>query len=158
MQLKTPIVQLCADAVEVNGLFGLLKTLNSTTIYRFTGIYHFDGKWVKSVWLYDREHPNVEFGSDVLWDHSYCRMTAADGEFCEIVDAIADPRLVSHAARARVQSYVAVLLRKADRSAFGTLCHYDVCPRETPREAVTGLQAARDIVEQALSQELTERV
>ena len=155
MQSITPIVQLCADAVQVNGLFGLLRTLNSTTVYRFTGIYQFDGKWVKSVWLYDREHPNVEFGSDVLWDDSYCRMTSANGDFCEIVDAMADPRLISHAARRRVQSYIAVLLHKPDRSAFGTLCHYDVRPHDTPREAVAGLHAVRTVVEQALSQELT---
>src|SRR5687767_6350248 len=91
----------CQDALDTGGLFELLKALNSTTGYRFTGIYQFEGKWVKSVWLYDRETPNIQFGSDVLWDDSYCRMTATHGDCCEIIDALADSRLTSHAARQR---------------------------------------------------------
>ena len=158
MRSISSVRQACADALQVGGLFGLLKTLNGRTPYRFTGIYRFDGEWVKSVWLYDREHPNIEFGSDVLWDHSYCRMTAAHGEYCEIADATADARLVSHVARRRVQSYVAVLLHQPDRSSLGTLCHYDVCPRETPRDVIRELQAVKDVVEQTLFRELTAAV
>src|SRR5688572_18829323 len=40
-------------ALQERGLFGALGYLNSTTEYRFTGIYHFELDWVRSVLLFD---------------------------------------------------------------------------------------------------------
>lgn len=141
----------CLDGLQIGGLFGLLRVINATTPYRFTGIYHFEGRWVKSVRLYDRERPDAQLGSDVLWDDSYCRLTSADGDRCEIVESQADGRLGGHAAREAVQSYVALLLRNADGTHYGTLCHYDVVPRPTPEDAFGNLRNVRPLVEQALT-------
>ena len=132
------------------GLFALLQELNSATPYRFTGIYRFAGPWVKSVKLFDRERPHVELGSDVLWDNSYCRMASEDGDMCEVADAPLDPRLETHVARLQVQSYIAVLLRNTDGSHYGTLCHYDVTPRSTPRAVAEDLRVVRPLVEEAI--------
>lgn len=117
------LVHQCEGALHADGLFGLLRALNATTAYRFTGIYRFEGEWVRSVWLYDRTRPDVQFGSDVRWDASYCRITATDGGACEIANALADARLRSHAAREVVQSYLGVVLhmpasRPSGRSAI----------------------------------------
>ena len=150
-QISVPLLQECVQALERDGLFGFLRTFNATTPYRFTGIYRFEGHWVKSVRLFDRERPDVEFGSDVLWDDSYCRMASTSGEVCEIVDALQDQRLTAHAARECVQSYLAVVLRNRDHSHYGTLCHYDVIPRRAPEGALEHLCLVRPFVEQVLT-------
>lgn len=149
------LVHQCEAAFHDDGLFGLLRALNATTSYRFTGIYRFEGEWVKSVWLYDRTRPDVRLGSDVRWDASYCRITATDGGTCEIVNSLEDARLRAHPAREVVLSYLAVVLRVHDLTAFGTLCHYDTEPRLAPRGVLKGLRAATTLVERALRAELT---
>lgn len=141
-------------ALHDDGLYGLLRALNATTSYRFTGIYRFDGEWVRNVWLYDRTRPDVRLGSDVLWDASYCRITASDGGICEIVNSLEDARLRAHPAREVVQSYLGVVLRLHNSPVFGTLCHYDVEPRVAPRGALEGLRAVTLLVERALHAEL----
>lgn len=148
------LIQECEQALRQKGLLGLLCALNAKTPYRFTGIYRFEGEWVKSVWLYDRTDPTVLTGSDVLWDASYCRLAATDGERCEIRDSLNDARLITHAAREVVQCYVAVVLHFGDRTPVGTLCHYDVKPRSTPADAFEGLRAVRPLVEDALRSQL----
>jgi hypothetical protein len=148
------VIRSCEYALAASGVFAALQVLNASTPYRFTGIYRFDGGWVKSIWLYDRLTPTLKFGSDVRWDDSYCRITATDGDMCEITNSRQDPRLTMHAARERVQSYVAVLLNYPDGSAFGTLCHYDVEPRRTPAGTLDTLRAVKPLVEQGIQSEL----
>lgn len=149
-----PFLQQCEEAFHADGLFGVLRALNATTAYRFTGIYRFEGEWVRSVWLYDRTRPDVRFGSDVRWDASYCRITATDGGTCEIENSLADTRLRDHTAREVVQSYLAIVLRMPDFTAFGTLCHYDTEPRVAPRRALEGLRTATPLIERALRAEV----
>ena len=124
--------------------------MNDTTDYRFTGIYLLDGGWVKSVLLFDRAIPNVQIGRDVLWDESYCSMTAADGTGCVITDSLTDTRLVGHAAREAVRCYCGVLLHSPDGRAIGTLCHFDVQPRETPPGAFDTMNELKVLVERRI--------
>ncbi len=135
-------------------LFDALRFLNSTTTYRFTGVYHFEPGLVKSLVLYDREHPHLRVGSDVPWFDSYCMMTAEDGEKCEIQNSLSDTRLANHAARSKVLSYCAVLLRTPEQEALGTLCHYDVRPVSTEAAILEGLRECRTAVEHHLWQDL----
>lgn len=144
-------------AWERGGLFGLLRALNHPTPYRYTGIYRFEGPWVKNIWLFDREHPHIEYGSDIHWDASYCRLTAGNGDACEITNAPVDIRLERHPSRQTVQCYVGVLLKDRRGHDLGTLCHFDLCPHPTPEHALPTLRAVRDFVEHALSTELTTR-
>lgn len=138
------------DTLVSDDLFGALRALNRTTEYRFTGIYLLDDRWVRCVLLYDRETPNVQIGHDVMWDESYCRLTTDDGTACDITNSLTDPRLTVHAARAAVQCYCAVLLRSPAGTPLGTLCHYDVRPRETPAGTLATLKALRSQVETML--------
>ena len=128
-------------------LFSALRFLNGTTAYRFTGVYYFEPGLVKSLVLVDRENPHLCVGQDVPWFDSYCMMTAEDGKECEIRNSLADPRLTAHAARRAVLSYCAVLLRMPDGEELGTLCHYDVCARETAPTIFEGLRTCRAPVE-----------
>lgn len=138
-------------------LFAALRYLNSTTTYRFTGVYYFEPGIVKSHVLADRENPELRVGGDVPWFDSYCMMTAESGKECEIQNALADDRLTSHTARKSVLSYCAVLLRMPDGEALGTLCHYDVIPRKTAPMVFEGLRACRAAVERYLWEHLPAR-
>ena len=131
-------------------LFAALGFLNSTTTYRFTGVYCFEPGLVKSLVLVDRENSELRVGSDVPWFDSYCMMTAEDGRECEIQNSLADARLRAHTAREKVLSYCAVLLRMPDGEELGTLCHYDVCAKETAPTVFEGLRACRTAVERYL--------
>ncbi len=137
-----------------NDLCEALRLLNEPTPYRFTGIYRFESGVVKSVALYDRENPACRIGADVPWFDSYCMMTAENGGECEIQHSLNDPRLTGHAARLTVMSYCAVLLRTADGEPLGTLCHYDVLPRETRPGTVEDLRTCRAVVERTLWERL----
>ena len=138
-------------------LFAALRYLNSTTTYRFTGVYYFEPGIVKSLVLADRENPDLRVGGDVPWFDSYCMMTAENGKECVIQNALADERLTSHAARRAVLSYCGVLLRMPDGEALGTLCHFDVVPRSTPPLVFEGLRACTAPVERYLWEHLTPR-
>lgn len=151
----TQLVRTCRDVLARQGLHGVLATLNATVPHRYTGIYRFDGRWMRNVWLFDREHPNIQFGSDVLWDDSYCKLTVANGDACVIADALADPRLAAHPSRETVRSYVAVALHPEPGAAV-TLCHFDVLPREAPASAVVALRAVRPLIEAALRVEFVQ--
>lgn len=149
------VIALLREPLANDDLFDALRSLNYSTDYRFTGIYLLDGRWVKSVLLFDRECPNVQIGHDVLWDDSYCRLTATDGGSCEIVNALNDSRLTTHTARDAVQSYCAVLLRSPAGDPLGTLCHYDVRPQQTPAGTIETLQAVQPHVENLLWERLS---
>lgn len=138
-------------------LFAALHFLNSTTPYRFTGVYCFEPGLVKSVVLADRENPDVRVGADVPWFDSYCMMTSENGRECEIQDALSDVRLKVHAARQTVLSYCGVLLRGLEGEELGTLCHYDVCARQTPAGTFEGLRTCHDAVERYLWEHLSIR-
>ena len=142
------------QTLQAKDLFAALVFLNSTTTYRFTGIYYFEPGIVKSFMLADRENPNLRVGGDVPWFDSYCMMTAEDGDQCEIQNSLADFRLTVHAARHTVLSYCAVLLRMPDGEELGTLCHYDVCAKETAPMVFEGLRACRAAVERSVCQRL----
>ena len=127
-----------------------LSLLNSTTVYRFTGAYRFEGQWVRSVALFDRRNPDLCVGDHVLWQESYCRITAEDGDACRIDAALQDARLMAHAARTAVQSYVGVLLKSPDGTRLGTLCHFDVIPHAADEVALADLRQLRALVALAL--------
>jgi hypothetical protein len=133
-----------------DGFFAALWSLNMTTRYRFTGVYRFEPGLVKSVVLCDRETPDLRVGEDVPWFDSYCMMTAENGTACEIQNSLMDARLTGHAARRKVLSYCAVLLRTPGGDPLGTLCHYDVCPQETAPGTFEGLRECCAVVERYL--------
>lgn len=144
------IVRTFEGTLQEQGLFGALRYLNSTTEYRFTGIYRFESSWVRSILLFDRGNPHLQIGKDVPLLDSYCMLTAQDGVSCTIEDAQSDPRLFHHAARESVLSYYAVHLVDPEGRSWGTLCHFDFVPRRVTDEMKQGLEAVRPAIQQAL--------
>jgi hypothetical protein len=144
------VVSRFEHALREQDLFASLRFLNSTTTYRFTGVYCFEPGLVRSVLLYDRQNPNLRIGQDVPWFDSYCMLTAENGAECQIENALNDARLGGHAARQTVLAYCAVLLRTPEGDELGTLCHYDVSAKTTAPGVFDGLRACRPIVERCL--------
>ena len=136
--------------IHARGLFAGLSLLNATSCHRFTGVYRFEGDWVKSVLLFDRKNPDLRVGENVRWRDSYCMLTAQAGDRCEIRDSLADARLQGHSARQAVQSYCAVLLYTRAGTPLGTLCQFDMKPQATPELTFGYLNAARPAVERFL--------
>lgn len=131
-------------------LRSLLKHLNSLTLHRFTGVYRFEPGWVVSVALWDSENPALELGADVKMKESYCWLTGEGKKIYIIEDAIADDRLIGHAARSAVRSYIAVPLRDKAGTPWGTLCHFDFEPRAPGLNTIETLETFRPLVEEML--------
>lgn len=136
--------------LKVQGTHAALQFLNATTSYRLTGVYRFEGGLVRSVALFDRKNPHLAVGLDVPWQDSYCRLASEDGARVQILDALDDPRLTTHRARATVQTYVAVLLKRPDGTPLGTLCHYDLRPVTPPVGVFEDLDAVSPVMARSL--------
>ena len=115
------------------GMHAALGLLNARTRYRFTGLYRVEPPLLRNLHLFDRENPALEVCGDIsLLEDTYCAFPAATGEPFATPDAPADARLVAHAARGTVISYVGVPIRGVDGRVRGTLCHFDCRPRLMP--------------------------
>jgi hypothetical protein len=144
------VVEAFRHTLQEQGLFAALGYLNSTAEYRFTGIYRFEPDWVRSVLLFDCGNPHLRVGADVPMQDSYCMLTQQSGGPCSIQDSQSDPRLLQHAARDSVLSYVAVHLLDPEGLSWGTLCHFDFRPRRVTDEIIQSLEAVRPDVQRAL--------
>lgn len=137
-------------ALREDGLFAALRLLNGTTRHRFTGVYRYDGAWVRSHALFDRENPWLPIGPDVPLREAYCAIIAETGEHFQVEDAAADPRLATHPSRERILCYCGVPLLDPAGEPWGALCHYDFRPGEVPAETLRALEAVRLLVEESL--------
>jgi GAF domain-containing protein len=126
-----------------DGVRGVLAALNERTRFRFTGVYRLDPPMLRNICLFDRENPTLCLAGDInTLAETYCAITGATAHPLVIADAPTDDRVVGHAARRSVQSYVGVPVRRADGSAWGTLCHFDGRPRLAPDGEVAVLERA----------------
>ena len=148
--LLTDVVETFQHTLREDGLFAALRYLNSTTEYRFTGIYRFEEDWVRSFLLFDRGNPHLRIGADVPMKASYCMHTRSAAEPYRIEDAQFDTRLLLHPARESVLSYIAVHLLDLTGSSWGTLCHFDFRPHAASNEDIRVLEAVRPEVQRAL--------
>ena len=118
-----------------------LARLNSRTRFRFTGLYRVAPPYLRNLYLYDRENPNLNVSGEISrLDETYCAIVCAVGHLFATVNSDNDVRLATHAARERVISYCGVPIRRESGVIWGTLCHYDVRPRLLPRFETEVLQ------------------
>ena len=127
----------CAALLASEGPAAALCYLNGRTRFRFTGVYRAKPPLLLNVYLYDRENPALNLSGDVCrLEDTYCARVCGDERPFIILASLADPRLVAHAARERVQSYCGVPIWLDGGRLWGTLCHYDVRPRLLPSTEV----------------------
>lgn len=98
--------------------------------YRFIGIFRFkDGK-ANAALHYDRANPAVTAGTEVPDTATYCCYVRDGNGLFTTANALTDPRLTRHPAREAVLAYCGIPILRPDGDLLGTLCHYDVVPRD----------------------------
>lgn len=142
---------------------GALGYLNSLAGYRFTALYRRDDPHLWNVVLFDAEHPHRPQFPPVHGDETYCSMAMRERDAFVVGDALADPRLGAHPARATVRAYCGAPLIDAAGEPFGTICHFDFVPVAAPPEAVELLVEVSRLLDpqalvDALEADLGERV
>ena len=119
-------------AVKVRGesVRDALALLLKRTDYRFIGIWRFEGGKANAVVHYDRENPEVLTATEVPDTATYCCYVRESGQPFLTPNALVDARLASHPAREQVLTYCGVPVMDSFGTILGTLCHYDVVPRD----------------------------
>lgn len=119
-----------AVVLKFEGLRAALAQLQKGTPFRFIGIWRFaDGKADAAV-HFDREHRSQLRASEVPDTATYCSFVRASGEPFKTANALVDERLNAHPARASVLAYCGAPLIDKGGEILGTLCLYDLEPRD----------------------------
>ena len=124
-----------------NGLHAALGLLNARTTHRFTGVYRFDGDWLRNVALFDRWNPEAAVGADAPMRETFCAIVPTQGATLEVADGTTDTRF-PWMSQNPVVSYCGTLLRSEAGQPFGTLCHFDFSRCETASSQLFPLMAA----------------
>lgn len=112
-----------------SGARAALAYLVGLTSYRFIGLFRFSGGMANAAIHVDRENPEVTRIDAVPETATYCCFVRDHKGSFTTVDALHDPRLAEHVARSAVRAYCGVPVMDAEGVLLGTLCHYDVVPR-----------------------------
>ncbi len=147
---RTDILQKVQKILTTQGVHEALRFLNSRASHRFTGVYRFDAPTLRNVALLDADAPSVTRGDDQPIEATYCSVVGTFERPFTTEDAGLDNRLRDHPARESVRSYCGVLLRTAAGEPFGTLCHFDLVPREVPVQEVALMEAVAPLLMRAL--------
>ncbi|RZL53362.1 MAG: GAF domain-containing protein [Variovorax sp.] len=115
-----------------SALAGLLRR----TDYRFIGIWRFEDGKATAVVHYDIENPSATTAEEVPDTATYCCYVREQGEPFKTPNALIDERLSAHPARSQIQSYCGVPVMDSEGTILGTLCHYDVVPRDPEQVSI----------------------
>ena len=130
-------------ALQRGGARAALIYLAGLTSYRFIGLFRFSGGMANAAIHFDRENPEVTRIDAVPEAATYCCFVRDQKGSFTTVDALQDPRLAEHVARNAVRAYCGVPVMDAEGVLLGTLCHYDVVPRNADElDVALLLQAA----------------
>lgn len=134
------------NLLKTEGLRTALYSLLRLTDYRFISIFRFMGGMATSVVHVDRENLGILQASEVPDTATYCcYVRDADGAFVTS-DAMNDPRTQAHPAREAVRSYCGVPIVAPDGTLIGTLCHYDLLPKDPEQLDLTLLVEAASAI------------
>jgi GAF domain-containing protein len=125
-----PAFEIFLSTLESDGVRPSLQYLLHRTDYRFIGIWRFqDGKANAAV-HYDRKNPTLLTAQEVPATATYCCYVRDSRGVFMTADAMLDPRTEGHPARHVVPAYCGVPILDAEGVLLGTLCHYDLVPRD----------------------------
>lgn len=119
------------DLLQTHGLRAALGELLLETDYRFIAIFRFDGERARSVVFYDRENPDVTGTDEAPASSTYCCYVRDTRGAFVTANSLLDERLTGHVKREQVQGYCGVPVMTPEGEILGTLCHYDVVPRDS---------------------------
>ncbi len=118
------------STLERAGVRESLAQLLKATDYRFIGILRFEGGKANAAVHYDRENLAQLSVQEVPDTAPYCCYVRDSGGAFMTANAMLDPRLTAHPAREAVPAYCGVPVMDDAGTLFGTLCHYDLVPRD----------------------------
>ncbi|CAN7710994.1 GAF domain-containing protein [Acidovorax sp. LjRoot66] len=107
-----------------------LARLLLMTDFRYIGIWRFQGGMANAAVHFDRQDPSAMSAVEVSQNATYCCYVRESGKPFKTPHALVDERLNSHPARSAVASYVGVPVMDSNGTIVGTLCHYDLVPRD----------------------------
>ncbi|RZA04496.1 MAG: GAF domain-containing protein [Proteobacteria bacterium] len=129
--LSTPeAFQSFRRAFDTRGLRAALGELLALSDYRFIGLWRFQDGLAAAAVHVDRDDPLNARAAEVPETATYCTFVRDSGSPFSTADATADPRLQKHPARDVVRTYCGVPLMDSEGEVLGTLCHYDLVPRD----------------------------
>lgn len=112
------------------GLRPAMEFVNRQGGHRFSAVLKFDAGMLKSLCLVDRENPGAERWEEIPVEASYCVFVRDSGRAVRINDSLSDARAVGHPKRQTVRAYYGHPLVDERGAVFGTICHFDVVPRD----------------------------
>ena len=115
--------------LRARGVRESLAFLVGLTEYRFIGIWRFRNGRADAAVHYDRENPTVLRAQAVPDTATYCCYVRDSKGVFMTAHALLDPRTADHPAREAVSAYCGVPIMDASGEILGTLCHYDLVPR-----------------------------
>lgn len=116
--------------LQRDGLRQALAYLLSLTDYRFIAIFRFENGRANAAVFWDRENPAQRLTDEVPDTATYCCFVRDSRGIFTTADSLTDERLLAHPAREVVRGYCGVPVMDAEGVLLGTLCHYDVVPRD----------------------------
>lgn len=116
--------------MATDGLRMALYALLRRTDYRYIGIFRFQAGMATSVVHVDREDLLATQAAEVPETATYCCHVRDSGNAFVTVDSMRDSRTAGHAAREVVRSYCGMPILTPEGELLGTLCHYDLVPRD----------------------------
>ncbi len=118
------------ETVAQAGIRAGLAYLLSLTDFRFIAIFRRNGDKATAAVFYDRENPDVLRVDEVPASVAYCDLAVQTRSVFMTGDSMHDPRLTTHPARESVQAYWGLPVITPEGQILGTLCQYDVVPRD----------------------------
>lgn len=119
-----------SEVLQATGARDALAFLLSLSDYRFIGIFRFQDGKANAVIHYDRENPGVLRATEVPDTATYCCYVRDSKGVFTTANSLTDQRLTDHPAREAVLAYCGVPVMDPSGHLLGTLCHYDVVPRD----------------------------
>jgi hypothetical protein len=138
-----------ATLVQQHGVHAALAYLNRRTPHRYTGLFRFDGDFLRNEVLVDGNQPLVRQGDATPLAATFCSLVGRQQAPLEILEVTTDPQFVG-LVDTPVVSYCGVLMRDDQGQPYGTLCHYDMqrCQERTTDQPL--LEAAAALLYQQL--------
>lgn len=119
-----------SETLASTGVRDALAYLLSLTTYRFIAIFRFENEMTKTIVFYDRENPQAENTQETEISSTYCCYVRDSHGAFMTANALLDARTMGHPKREVLASYCGVPILDSEGVILGTLCHYDVVPRD----------------------------
>ena len=123
------------------GILPALGFLNSRVKHRYTSVSRFDAPMIRNLFVFDRKNPRILYGGTTqALEDTYAALVQRRKQQFRTDNSMQDGRLLYHAARATVVSYVGVPIRLSSGELWGVLSHHDRETRVAPMGEVELLQ------------------